>query len=355
MHFNSGVGNKTAYLISQGGSFNGQTITGIDVGDPTLAKTAALYYDVMTRLTSGSDYANLADVLEQTCQDFFAGGLHGFTAANCTSVGKAVLATQLRTTPSNAAQPADAPKVCPTGSFRLLFDSESGTPSTAFAAGPTWLRGSSPIWGSNAVSGHDSWYSSDPSSTTTSPLTLSSPISLPAGQPSFLWFQQWRVLDYEGATSYDGGTVEVDNAADPAGPVDASGQAWVNGPVDTLQAPNTGRKAFGRDSLGWVASRLDLSAWAGAPVRPQFTMRTDVVIGYVGWWLDDIAIYTCDGGTIVTPPATPTPTPTPTPSLRPPPSPRPSRSRPSPARSRPVVAWVGPSCPGSRRRPTPPR
>ncbi len=30
VHRNDGVGNKTAYLISQGGTFNGQTITGID-------------------------------------------------------------------------------------------------------------------------------------------------------------------------------------------------------------------------------------------------------------------------------------------------------------------------------------
>ena len=28
VHANDGVGNKTAYLISQGGAFNGQTITG---------------------------------------------------------------------------------------------------------------------------------------------------------------------------------------------------------------------------------------------------------------------------------------------------------------------------------------
>ena len=42
VHSNSGVGNKTFYLISQGGTFNGQTITGIDAGDPTLTKTAKL-------------------------------------------------------------------------------------------------------------------------------------------------------------------------------------------------------------------------------------------------------------------------------------------------------------------------
>ena len=34
VHSNSGVGNKTFYLASQGGTFNGQTITGIDTGDP---------------------------------------------------------------------------------------------------------------------------------------------------------------------------------------------------------------------------------------------------------------------------------------------------------------------------------
>ena len=38
VHANNGVGNKTAYLISQGGSFNGQTVTGIDTGDAGLAQ-----------------------------------------------------------------------------------------------------------------------------------------------------------------------------------------------------------------------------------------------------------------------------------------------------------------------------
>ena len=33
VHTNSGVGNKTFYLVSQGGTFNGQTIAGIDAGD----------------------------------------------------------------------------------------------------------------------------------------------------------------------------------------------------------------------------------------------------------------------------------------------------------------------------------
>ena len=59
VHANDGVGNKTAYLISQGGTFNGQTITGIDAGDPGLAKTGRLYLETIPRLTSGSEYADL--------------------------------------------------------------------------------------------------------------------------------------------------------------------------------------------------------------------------------------------------------------------------------------------------------
>src|SRR4029079_19348039 len=38
VHSNSGVGNKTFFLASQGGSFNGQSITGIDAGAANLAK-----------------------------------------------------------------------------------------------------------------------------------------------------------------------------------------------------------------------------------------------------------------------------------------------------------------------------
>ena len=68
MHSNSGVGNKTFYLASQGGTFNGQTITGIDTGDANLTKSAKLWLLVDQTLSSGSDYADEAAVLDQSCQ-----------------------------------------------------------------------------------------------------------------------------------------------------------------------------------------------------------------------------------------------------------------------------------------------
>ena len=254
VHTNSGVGNKVAYLISQGGSFNGQTIVGIDGADATLGKTAALYYDVIVRLTSGSDYANLADVLEQTCQDFVAANAHGFVAGDCTNVAEVVTATELRTTPTKAPQPADAARTCPTGSFRLLFDSEAGVPAASFTAAALWTRLTNPTSGGNATSGHDSWYADDPAATSVSPLALATPVTLPAGQPTYLWFQQWRLLGYQGSTYYDGGTVEVDNTADAYAAYDASALSWVNGPTQNLAGAHAVARASGPTaSAGWPA------------------------------------------------------------------------------------------------------
>ena len=103
VHDNDGVGNKTAYLISQGGTFNGQTMTGIDTGDPGLAKTGLLYLDVIPRLTSGAEYADLGRVLASTCDEFVAARTAGFTPADCDSVRTAVAATELSSAPANAA------------------------------------------------------------------------------------------------------------------------------------------------------------------------------------------------------------------------------------------------------------
>lgn len=307
VHTNSGVGNKTFYLISQGtqgNTFNGQTITGIDPGTDTgpdaLIKSARLFLNVDQSLTSGSDYADLAAALDQGCQDLLASGSAGFTAADCTNVHKAVLATELTTTPTNAPQPADAPDTCPAGTAkRTLFDSETGSPATKFAAAGGWDRGSSTLWGSNATSGKDSWFNDqDWSDAAMTPhqesLVAASAIALPAGQPSYLRFQQWRLLDYSEGEFFDGGTVQVNSDSSAV----VAGKPWVNGPSQTMSDRfgnlNPGELAFGGDSFGWVASRLDLSSYAGTAVLPKFTLSYDNGYAYPGWWLDDITVYTCD-------------------------------------------------------------
>ncbi|MCX6401383.1 MAG: M4 family metallopeptidase [Propionibacteriales bacterium] len=300
VHRNSGVGNKAFYLISQGSDIPGQAITGIDAGDPTLAKSAVLWLQVIDTITAFTEYADLAVVLGQACSALV--GTHGFTSADCTSVSKAITATEMTVDP--VSDPVtDADRTCPTGfAKQVLFDSETGADQAGkFTAGVGWGRlpgtAVNEAYGVNAYSGSTSWVAEDPSSTATRSLTGVPAIALPSGQSAYLAFRHWYLFDFETEDAtpnyYDGGTVEVDDVDDPAGPVNVSGRPWVHGPTRTLQSPNAGRKAFSGSSRGWVGSRVDLTGLAGHDIRPVFTVRTDSTVGYVGWYLDDIEIYTC--------------------------------------------------------------
>jgi len=108
-------------------------------------------------------------------------------------------------------------------------------------------------------------------------------------------FEGWYVLDHENSDYYDGGTVEVSVNGGAPGSVNGT---WINGPNRTLTSlygnPNAGTLAFAGDSLGWVRSRVDLSGYGGSAIQPQFTMRSDSAVGSIGWYLDDISVYTCD-------------------------------------------------------------
>jgi Zn-dependent metalloprotease len=87
VHTNSGVGNKTAYLIAAGGDFGGEIVTGL--GND---KMAQIFYAVQTSyLTSASDYADLGTDLPQACEGLV--GTHDITLDDCQQVRKAVHAT----------------------------------------------------------------------------------------------------------------------------------------------------------------------------------------------------------------------------------------------------------------------
>jgi Zn-dependent metalloprotease len=309
VHTNSGVGNRTFYLISQGGKQAGRTVHGID--GKRLGKSAHLYLAVIQHLVAGSDYADLASVLVTSCDTLARHHRVGFTRADCRNVHRATLATRLRTTPPRAKQPPDAKMRCPagTGPRQVLFDSEAGAPSATVDAGSTWLRAPDdsifPAVPANATSGRESWYSLEPQDTTVSSLTIH-PVALPAGQPAYLWFQGWYLIEdgsfFDGTKIYyDGGTVEIADTTLGQDPQPAEGLDWVNGPRRTITGdavppnPAAGRKAFSGDSRGWVASRVDLTSYAGHSVAPQFTMNVDNVNPDLGWYLDDIRIYTCGG------------------------------------------------------------
>jgi Zn-dependent metalloprotease len=93
VHINSGVGNKTAYLMTDGGTFNGMTITGLGI-----TKVAKIFYEVQTNLlTSASDYDDLANALHQACSQLV--GTSGITASDCQQVDNAISATEMNQPP----------------------------------------------------------------------------------------------------------------------------------------------------------------------------------------------------------------------------------------------------------------
>ena len=300
VHTNSGVGNKAFYLISQGGTFNGQTITGIDAGDARLAKSTRLWMQVIATVPTFAEYGDLASVLEQACATLQGAG--DLTAADCEAVHAAVLATQMDRRPT--AEPVrDVDRSCPDGTFRrVLLDSESGAdPAAKFTAARGWWRSPHEAVVSNAYSGDTAWYAEDSETVDDSnaarPLRAASWITVPpAGQSTYLAFRHWHVFEhdvYEGQSFYwDGGTVEVARDGLPTASVAA--RPWVNGPTRVLDADSGGYTAFAGSSKGWYGSRVALDGFAGQRVKPQFTMRYDGSYGAPGWYLDDIEVYTCD-------------------------------------------------------------
>ena len=90
VHTNSGVPNKTAYLITDGtagepgGAFAGHAFAGIGA-----ARAATLYWATLQMLTPGSDFQDLSLALTQSCSNL------AFSPAECATVSQAVDATGL--------------------------------------------------------------------------------------------------------------------------------------------------------------------------------------------------------------------------------------------------------------------
>lgn len=306
VHTNSGVGNKTAYLISQGGTFNGRTVTGIDAADATLQKTATLYLYAIQHLVSGSQYADLGRTLASGCDALAAAGTSGFAAADCAQVGLATEATELAKSPTKAgaARPADAPNTCPGGS---LNKAAMTTPS--LSRGVLWTQAPDAAVGvpANDRDGNGSEFGWDPDpekygDPTSSGLTTSG-FKVLSGKRTYVRFSHWYLFEWYPATPdyptmhIDGGEVRllVDGKATA---IPAS--AWANGPKQKLLLNNPAKPltGFGGDSNGWITSRVDLSSFAGKTVQFQWVVRGDASVSFVGWFVDELELDTCNPQTI---------------------------------------------------------
>ena len=294
VHTNSGVNNKAVYLMTDGtsgetgGSFNGQTITGLGVD-----KVARIYYELETHLlTSGSDYQDMYDYLQQACKNLV--GTYGVSQNDCQQVKKVVDATEMNLTPSGS--PAEAPICAPRQLPSNLFFDNVENPGSGY-----WT--SSAITGPNAWTYYDSGYATSGqhsmwgfnAAKSDSNIRMNSSVVLPAN--AFLHFRHAEGLEANTVTNYDGGVAEYSlnsgtnwNDLQPL----FSNNGYNGAITDSVDNPLKGRAAFVGISKGYYSSRADLSSLSGQPVQFRFRLGTDPGNGgSVGWEIDDVRIYTC--------------------------------------------------------------
>jgi Zn-dependent metalloprotease len=294
VHTNSGVNNKAAFLMVDGGTFNGQTVVGLGT-----AKVGQIYYEALTGLmTSGTDYQDLYYYLRQACTNLI--GQFSITSTDCQQVTNAVTATEMNlTSNANGALPTEAP-ICTNGLAPVYaFADDMETINGAWS-----LAGTAGVWGYTtgyATSGVNSLYGQDLASTSNSQVQMVSNVTIPAN--AFLRMR--HAYDFEanaGQTMfYDGGVVEY---SINSGSWTIVPGAWIantyGGTLNSTAFP-AGTSVFRGRSKGYYSSRIDLNqaALIGQPVRFRFRLATDNSGSSIGWLIDDLAIYTCSAPTAV--------------------------------------------------------
>jgi len=188
VHRNTGINNKAAFLMTDGGTFNGKTVLPLGID-----KVAKIYYEAQTNLlTSGSNYADLYNYLFQACNNLIGSGVT--TAADCTQVRNATDAVEMNLEPVIGYLPAAG--FCPTaGNVTVnLFSDNMENPASG-----NWtfanLSGSANPWAyitAYATSGVRSLTVDDIATLSDSAAAMSAGVVLPAG--AFLHFRHAFLL-----------------------------------------------------------------------------------------------------------------------------------------------------------------
>jgi hypothetical protein len=323
VHDNSGVPNHAYALLVDGGTYNGQTITGIG-----LTKAAHIYFRAMAVYQNKlTDFGEHADALEQACADLTGANLNDLvtgapsgqiiTAADCAQLPIAAAAVQMRNEPTQCNfQPLLAknpPAQCAVRTFYVAdFESgEQGWTASHIEVTPAdftdreWQRVSS-LPDSRPGS---AFFAIDPDIGTCAPggdesgvLQLTSPaIAVPAGLSTpILTFDHYIASEFR----FDGGNVKIS----------VDGGAWTlipaadytynpyNTTFQTAASGNTnplaGEAAFSGSDGGtvegsWGQSQIRLSSsLAGHSIRLRLDFGNDGCgAGLYGWFVDDVKFY----------------------------------------------------------------
>lgn len=294
VHTNSGVPNHSYALMVDGGTYNGQTITGIG-----LTKAGKIQYrSLVAYLTATADFQANYTAVQQACTDLI--GTAGITANDCVQVKKALDAVEMN---FNVCTPPEVPALCPVGQVptNLFFDDLeniiSGKWATADISGDDinhWAEGKGTpdiYWMLVPTSGLYHFWGYDYDWIGDSVVKMTSNVTLPANAR----MQFNHAFDFE--CGYDGGVIEysVNNGTywGDAGNLITDGHKYKYTLTEASDNPIGGRKAFTCKSFGYAASQLNLNSLAGQNVRFRFRIGTDKSGAADGWVIDDIRVYTC--------------------------------------------------------------
>ena len=297
VHSNSGVPNKAYYLMVDGDSYNGQTVSGIG-----LEKAGKVQYRALSRyLLSASDFLDNDLAIRQSCQDLVGTG--GITAGDCQQVEKALDAVEMSDPWPCAPTQAAVPAFCPGGETPDLWYYEGfegavgGVPDclTNGVAAYWCVNHPSSLLGAFATSGERSLWGYDRGTAGTMWFWRNF-LEMPPPDAR-LQFNHSHGFDNEGSTYYDGGHVVVstDGGAvfNNAGPLISAGQPYGGVLSSSYSNPYGGLWAFVDDTWGYTATQLDLSSLSGTAFGYGFIVATDSSVDEYGWFVDDVRIYTC--------------------------------------------------------------
>ncbi len=141
-------------------------------------------------------------------------------------------------------------------------------------------------------------YGDDNAGSSTSILQMKNPVTLPAGT-SYLYFKHAFAFEFYQNEYYDGGILEYseDNGVTwkDANILFAEGQNYSGTIYNYYSSTNSlkGRSGFVGDSHGYTSTRYTLTPLAGKTVKFKWSFATDESYDYLGWFVDDVKIYTC--------------------------------------------------------------
>ena len=281
------------------------TATGFTGAQPssrmaTISLTAGLRYFLVTTSFRSTDYVVTTGGEGGPTGPYWA----GINPGDVVPTAPTPTPTPIVATPTPTATPSASPTCVP-----LLVNEgfEAGALGvfTSSGTGSTWANSTAQFH-----TGTRSAFATDPATNTDQRLTLTAPITLPAG--ATLSF--WHTFAFD-SPLYDGGVLEVSTNGGTTfvdvGPANFLSGGY-NGTLNGLENnPLGARPAWVNGTIGAMTQvQVNLSSFAGPNFTFRFREGTGDTTAGTGWFIDDVQITRSCGGASPTPTASPTASPT---------------------------------------------